>query len=159
VEQALAGDYAEMCACGDYWPCSAAAAPGSSYDTGTAACVAVHAEANALLFARASVKGAVLYCTDEPCDGCLRLIQGAGIGRIVTRARLMAAQGDVRDPEFTRRNQNRSPVDDPPVCERKLCGHLIGCHQYDPATQTHGPCADRCGCPSVLYPEPRPRRV
>jgi hypothetical protein len=43
----------------------------------------VHAEANALLFARASVKGATLFCTDEPCDGCSRLIQAAGIARVV----------------------------------------------------------------------------
>lgn len=71
------------CACGEYWPCTQAAQPGSSYDTGAGACVSVHAEANALLFARASVKGATLYCTDAPCGGCSRLIRGAGIARVI----------------------------------------------------------------------------
>lgn len=53
--------------------------PGSSYDTGPGACIATHAEANALLFARASVKGSTLYCTDQPCDGCRKLIDAAGV--------------------------------------------------------------------------------
>lgn len=46
-------------------------------------CVATHAEANCLLFARASVKGAILYCTDKPCPGCMKLIRSAGIIEIV----------------------------------------------------------------------------
>lgn len=59
--------------------------PGSSYDTGAGACIAVHAEANALLYAdRDKTEGATLYCTDEPCDGCTRLIRGAGILRVVS---------------------------------------------------------------------------
>lgn len=58
-------------------------AHGSSYDTGPGACIAVHAEANALLFARQSVKGCTLYLTDAPCDGCKKLIEAAGIGRVV----------------------------------------------------------------------------
>lgn len=62
-------------------------APGSSYDTGAGACIALHAEQNALLFARASVKGATLYCTDAPCGGCSRMIQGAGIGRVVSESK------------------------------------------------------------------------
>jgi dCMP deaminase len=73
----------EECICGADWPCEEAVPPGSSYDTGPGACVSIHAEANALLFARASVKGATLYCTDAPCGGCARLIQGAGIARVV----------------------------------------------------------------------------
>lgn len=56
--------------------------PGSSYDTGPGACIATHAEANALLFARASVKYATLYVTHEPCDGCLKLITAAGVTEI-----------------------------------------------------------------------------
>lgn len=56
------------------------APPMSSYDTGPGACIAVHAEANALLYAsRDGCVGAVLYCTDQPCQGCKRLIAGAGI--------------------------------------------------------------------------------
>lgn len=59
-------------------------APGSSYDTGPGQCIAIHAEANALLYAsRDGCEGATLYCTDEPCDGCARLIWGAGITRLV----------------------------------------------------------------------------
>ena len=58
--------------------------PGSSYDTGPASCIAVHAEANALLRADGHLaRGATLYCTDEPCDGCRRLIEGAGVARVV----------------------------------------------------------------------------
>lgn len=48
-------------------------------------CIAVHAEANALLYAdRANTEGATLYCTDAPCGGCDKLIRGAGIVRVVT---------------------------------------------------------------------------
>ena len=70
--------------CGKQWPCPDAAAPGSSYDTGEHSCIAIHAEANALLYAFRSVKGMTAYGTDWPCDGCLRLLHGARIGRIVT---------------------------------------------------------------------------
>lgn len=57
--------------------------PGSSYDTGAGSCIAVHAEANALLYAYQDLTGGTMYCTDEPCDGCARLIEGAGILRVV----------------------------------------------------------------------------
>lgn len=42
-------------------------------------CVAVHAEANALLRAGREAEGAALYCTDKPCLQCQNLIMGAGI--------------------------------------------------------------------------------
>jgi dCMP deaminase len=59
--------------------------PGSSYDTGPGSCIAVHAEQNAILYADYDrCKGAILYCTDVPCDGCARLIKAAGIGSVVT---------------------------------------------------------------------------
>lgn len=58
--------------------------PGSSYDTGPGACIAVHAEANALLYAgREGTLGSTLYLTDPPCDGCMKLIKAAGIVKIV----------------------------------------------------------------------------
>lgn len=57
--------------------------PGSSYDTGSGACIALHAEQNAILRAGLDCRGATLYLTDAPCDGCARLIEGAGIARIV----------------------------------------------------------------------------
>lgn len=46
-------------------------------------CIAVHAEANALLYARASCKGATAYITDQPCPSCAKLLRGAGVERIV----------------------------------------------------------------------------
>lgn len=47
-------------------------------------CIAVHAEANALLYADGRhTRGATLYSTDKPCAGCERLIEGAGIIRVV----------------------------------------------------------------------------
>lgn len=65
--------------------------PGSSYDTGAGSCIAVHAEANALLRAPwPRLDGATIYCTEEPCDGCLRLIKGTLIARIVTPSGVVA---------------------------------------------------------------------
>lgn len=66
------------------WPCGLSVPPGSSYDTGPGACISLHAEANALLYAFRSVKGMTVYITDEPCDGCLKLIRGAQLARVVT---------------------------------------------------------------------------
>lgn len=57
--------------------------PGSSYDTGPGSCISTHAEINAILFARTSLKGATLYCTDEPCGGCARIIASAQVARVV----------------------------------------------------------------------------
>lgn len=52
----------------------------SNYDS----CIAVHAEANALLFARASCKGATAYVTTAPCPSCAKLLAGAGVVRTVS---------------------------------------------------------------------------
>lgn len=58
--------------------------PGSSYDTGPGACISTHAEANALLYAgRDGTDGSTLYVTFGPCDGCKKMIQAAGIVRVV----------------------------------------------------------------------------
>jgi len=58
--------------------------PGSSYDTGPGTCISIHAEANALLYAGVDgCKGATLYLTTQPCEGCMKLIYAAGIARIV----------------------------------------------------------------------------
>lgn len=68
------------------WPCDSAADPGSSYDTGPGSCISVHAEANAIIYAdHGRCLGATIYVTDQPCDGCYRLIDGAGISRVVCR--------------------------------------------------------------------------
>ena len=56
-------------------------APGSDYSN----CVAVHAEANALLYCdREDLINATLYITREPCYGCQKLIAATGIVRVVT---------------------------------------------------------------------------
>lgn len=58
--------------------------PGSSYDTGAGACIALHAEQNALLRASwADLAGSTLYVTDEPCDGCSRMIRGTPLRSVV----------------------------------------------------------------------------
>lgn len=58
--------------------------PGSSYDTGQGACIAIHAEQNALLYAgQKGCNGATLYITDEPCQGCRRFIRASGVDRTV----------------------------------------------------------------------------
>lgn len=63
---------------------NSAVEPGSSYDTGPGTCVAIHAEANALLYCdRADLVGATIYLTSDPCEGCLRLIRAAGVKRVV----------------------------------------------------------------------------
>lgn len=62
--------------------------PGSSYDTGPGACTSLHAEQNAIIYSsREQSQGATLFCTDYPCDGCMRMIRGAGILMLVTPER------------------------------------------------------------------------
>ena len=51
----------------------------SAYDN----CISIHAEANALLYARTSLVGATIYITCEPCKDCAKLIAGAGIVKVV----------------------------------------------------------------------------
>lgn len=67
------------------------AEPGSSYDTGPGACIAIHAEANAILYAGIDgCKGSTMYVTDTPCEGCQKLILASGIEWVI-------------DPEIFRR--------------------------------------------------------
>src|SRR5882724_1390848 len=80
------GMYAETgygCGCGNTWPCSVSVAPGSSYDTGAGTCIALHAEQNALIRAGDRAQGATLFCTEEPCEACMRLVRGAGISTAI----------------------------------------------------------------------------
>lgn len=56
----------------------------TDYDSGPGRCGSLHAEANALLYAFRSVRGATAYVTDKPCPTCAKLLAGAGIERIVT---------------------------------------------------------------------------
>lgn len=53
------------------------------YDSGPGRCIALHAEANALLYARTSCQGATAYITDPPCPSCEKLLRGAGVTRVV----------------------------------------------------------------------------
>ena len=60
-------------------------APGSSYDTGAGSCISLHAEQNAIIYGDYDkMRDAIMYITCDPCDGCLRMIWGTGIIRIVT---------------------------------------------------------------------------
>lgn len=57
----------------------------SSYDVpgSPGACVANHAETNALLHAGRDTRGATLYVNHEPCMACTRTMAGAGVVRVV----------------------------------------------------------------------------
>lgn len=73
------------CGCGDTteWPCPNAAAPLSSYDTGAGACIALHAEQNAVIYAgRQACLGGTMFITCEPCDGCWRMLRASGLARV-----------------------------------------------------------------------------
>jgi dCMP deaminase len=62
------------------------AGSGTRFDVPEGECIAVHAEQNALLYADPGrLRGAALYCTDEPCHVCSRLIRGTGIIRVVSK--------------------------------------------------------------------------
>jgi dCMP deaminase len=53
---------------------------GHNYDQ----CIAIHAEANALLFSSPEERdGASLYCTGAPCFGCAKLIANSGVKEVV----------------------------------------------------------------------------
>ena len=53
---------------------------GQSYEN----CVAIHAEANALLFAdRSTYEGGTIYVTNPPCWECAKMIANSGLDRCV----------------------------------------------------------------------------
>lgn len=53
---------------------------GHDYDE----CIAIHAEANALLFSGPLERAnATLYCTGAPCFGCAKLIANSGVTEVV----------------------------------------------------------------------------
>lgn len=52
-------------------------------------CRGIHAEQNAIIQAAyhgVSIKGASLYCTNQPCSICAKMIINAGISRIVYKS-------------------------------------------------------------------------
>lgn len=61
------------------------AAPLAGYEA--SACIAVHAELNACLYAgRERAQGCTLYVTDPPCYLCRTVIAAAGVARVVVAA-------------------------------------------------------------------------
>lgn len=55
---------------------------GAEYDN----CIAIHAEANALLFAdRSLLEGGTIYISSPPCFGCAKLIANSGLREVVAR--------------------------------------------------------------------------
>lgn len=67
----------ERCACGNaVWPCPYHVEPGSSYETGPGACIAIHAEQNSLIDAlrHGLPPGGSIYVTEKPCDACFRFM-------------------------------------------------------------------------------------
>lgn len=47
-------------------------------------CISIHAEANAIMYADVTRRqGGTIYSTYKPCAGCLKLIKGSGLSRIV----------------------------------------------------------------------------
>lgn len=88
------GSPAGMPGCGSCPRRVASVVPGeTSYDDGPGRCVAIHAEANALLYCdREDLVGATLYITREPCYGCEKLINASGVERVVTPERTPAGR-------------------------------------------------------------------
>lgn len=57
----------------------------SQYAAGAGACIALHAEVNAVLFARRNLTGCTIYITCQPCPDCAKVVAGAGLARVVYR--------------------------------------------------------------------------
>lgn len=69
---------------------------GSGHDAH--ACVAIHAEANALLFCGPQERSrASVYCTDLPCFGCAKLLANSGVAEVVAAGGLYEGWEQVRD--------------------------------------------------------------
>jgi dCMP deaminase len=72
-------------------------------------CIAIHAEANALLFSSPEERdGASLFCTGAPCFGCAKLIANSGVSEVVAAGGRYEGWDQVRD--FLRRANVRVRV-------------------------------------------------
>ncbi|MEX0706100.1 MAG: dCMP deaminase family protein [Nitriliruptoraceae bacterium] len=61
-------------------------------------CIAIHAEANAVMFAAPAERdGASLYCTGAPCFGCAKLIANSGISEVVASSGRYDGWDETRD--------------------------------------------------------------
>lgn len=70
--------------------CNDEICPGRNAPSGTSLslCAAVHAEQNCLLYCSRfgiSSDNAILYCSCEPCDTCIKMAETAGIKRVIFR--------------------------------------------------------------------------
>lgn len=65
----------------------------SDYDTGPGRCISVHAEVNAVLFARTDLRGTTCYVTHQPCPSCRKVLLGAGVARAVWSESLDGTHG------------------------------------------------------------------
>jgi dCMP deaminase len=60
-------------------------------------CIAIHAEANAILYSSPEQReGATIYTTGVPCFGCAKLIANSGISEVVAEGSLYEGWEDVR---------------------------------------------------------------
>lgn len=111
-------------------------APGSSYAAGGAgACIANHAETNAVLFSDPHARrGGTMGVTDGPCNDCARLLAGSGLARVIWPVTATAADGSAT---WTIREHLLSPG-------APISGH------YDPAPAQ---------APSGSIPTPAPHTV
>jgi dCMP deaminase len=46
-------------------------------------CISTHAEPNAMLHASGPLEGCLMAITDQPCEGCRKLIYNAGLIRVI----------------------------------------------------------------------------
>jgi dCMP deaminase len=61
-------------------------------------CIAIHAEANALLFSSPEERdGATIYITGAPCFGCAKLIANSGVREVVAAGGRYEGWDEVRD--------------------------------------------------------------
>ncbi len=73
---------------------SSTAAQGHDYES----CIAIHAEANALLFCGPDERdGATLYCTGAPCFTCAKLVANSGVAEVVAGGGRYEGWDDVRE--------------------------------------------------------------
>ena len=73
---------------------SSEAASGWGHDN----CIAIHAEANAILYSAPEEReGATIYITGVPCFGCAKFIANSGITEVVTEGEPYEGWSDVRD--------------------------------------------------------------
>lgn len=78
---------------------NASVKPGSQYESGFGRCIAVHAEANALLHSVTVLRGGLagtMYVTTEPCLDCMKLMAAAGLWKVVWDGSPIPAIGETR---------------------------------------------------------------